>query len=103
MRRIRETLRDDRVLSVDPWLSRRRATMERLTGGDPVQLAEIVSEGAQRERMRVAKGSKPQLSPGEREIFAKARKLLTDEIALARGIQHAAADGWIEHQLSRPG
>ena len=101
LRRVRQALRDDRELSFDPWLSRRRATMEKLTGGDPVELAEIVSEGAQRERMRQAKGAKQQLSSGEREIFQKARRLLSDEIALARDIQPATADGWIDEQLTR--
>jgi CarD family transcriptional regulator len=102
VKRVRETLRDDRVLSGDPWLSRRRHTLEKLTAGDPVQLAEIVSEGAQRERVQQAKGSKPQLSSGERELFVKARKLLSGEIALSLGIQQDAADGWIDDQLARP-
>ena len=102
LRRVRQALRDDSQLSVDPWLSRRRETLEKLTGGNPVQLAEIVSEGAQRQQLRLAKGSKPQLSAGEREIFGKARRLLSGEIALALGIQPAAADGWIDKQLARP-
>lgn len=102
LRRVREALRDDSQLNVDPWLSRRRETLEKLTGGNPVQLAEIVSEGAQRERLRAAKGSKPQLSTGEREIFGKARRLLSGEIALALGIQAAAAEGWIDKHLARP-
>jgi CarD family transcriptional regulator len=101
LRRVRQALRDDSDLSVGPWLSRRRETLEKLTGGNPVQLAEIVSEGARRQQLRLAKGSKPQLSAGEREIFAKARRLLSGEIALARGIQPSAADGWIDEQLAR--
>jgi CarD family transcriptional regulator, regulator of rRNA transcription len=99
--RVRATLRDDRELSADPWLSRRRHTLEKLTAGDPVQLAEIVSEGAQRERIQQAKGNKPQLSSGERELFVKAKKLLSGEIALSLGIQQTAADGWIDEQLAR--
>jgi CarD family transcriptional regulator, regulator of rRNA transcription len=102
LRKVRETLRGDSDLSVDPWLSRRTATLAKLTAGDPVQLAQIVSEGAQRERMRAAKGGKAQLSAGEREIFTKARRLLSDEIALSRGIQPDDADVWIDEQLSRP-
>lgn len=101
MDRVRKTLREDRVLSNDPWLSRRRETLAKLTGGDPVELAEIVGDGAQRERARRAKGDKPQLSTGEREIFVKARNLLADEIARARGIQQTEADGWIDDQLTR--
>jgi CarD family transcriptional regulator len=101
MDRVQETLREDRVLSEDPWLSRRREMLAKLAGGDPVELAEIVGEGMQRERARHAKGDKPRLSTAEREVFLKARNLLSGEIALARGIQQAEADGWIEDQLAR--
>jgi CarD family transcriptional regulator len=102
MVRVQETLRDDRALSFDPWLSRRRETLEKLTAHDPVQLAEIVSDGAQRERLRREKGQAALLSSGEREIIVKARKLLSGEVALALGIQPVAADGWIDEQLARP-
>jgi CarD family transcriptional regulator len=101
MHRVQAALREDRVLSKDPWLSRRRETLAKLTGGDPVELAEIVGDGAQRERTRLAKGDKPRLSTGEREIFVKAKDLLSGEIARARGIQQAEADGWIDEQLTR--
>jgi CarD family transcriptional regulator len=101
MKRVRSALREDCALSVDPWLSRRRELVEKMAGGDLVRLAEIVSEGAQRERVRRAKGGTQQLSPGEREVFVKARNLLSDEIALVLGLQPAAADGWIDVQLAR--
>ena len=104
LRRVQETLREDRELSSDPWLARRTATLAKLTAGDPVQLAEIVGDGAQRERVRSAKANKPhQLSPAEREVFVRARRLLAGEIALALGVQESAADGWIDEQLARPG
>jgi CarD family transcriptional regulator len=102
VREIRDALRGDAALSAGPWLSRRRETVEKLTEASPVQLAEIVSEGAQRQRLRLAKGEKPQLSTGEKEIFTRARKLLADEIALALDLQPAAAEGWIDEQLTRP-
>lgn len=101
MDKVQEALRQDRPLSVDPWLSRRRETLAKLTGGDPVELAEIVGDGAQRERKPRAKGTKPQLSTGEKEIFVRAWKLLSGEIARARGIPEAEADGWIDEQLTR--
>jgi CarD family transcriptional regulator len=101
MHRVQEALREDRALSSDPWLSRRRETLAKLTGGDPVELAEIVGDGAQRERVRRAKGDNARLSTGEREIFVKARNLLSGEIARTRGIQQAEADGWIDDQLAR--
>jgi CarD family transcriptional regulator len=102
LRLVQETLRGESVLSVDPWLSRRKQTMEKLAGGSPVELAEIVSEGAQRDRERRTKGSKPLGSSGERDVFVKARQLLSAEIALTRGIEPDAADIWIEEQLARP-
>jgi RNA polymerase-interacting CarD/CdnL/TRCF family regulator len=102
LRIVQETLRGDRILSVDPWLSRRKQTLDKLAGGSPLELAEIVSEGAQRDRERRTIGSKPLGSSGERDVFVKARRLLSDEIALTRGIQPDAADVWIEEQLARP-
>jgi RNA polymerase-interacting CarD/CdnL/TRCF family regulator len=50
-----------------------------------------------------AKGTKSQLSPGEKELFAKARQLLSNEIALARGVEPAEANAWIDEQLTRTG
>ncbi len=102
LRRVREALRDDGELSTDNWLSRRREALEKLTDGTPVSLAEIVSEGAQRERLRAARGTKTQLSPGEREIFSKARTLLSGEVALALDVQRDEAETWIDRHLSRP-
>jgi CarD family transcriptional regulator len=101
LKRVREALCEDVQLSTGNWLSRRTETMKKLTGGSPVALAEIVSEGAQRERVRQAQGAKPQLSPGEQEAFGKARLLLSGEIALALDIEHAAAESWINRHLSR--
>lgn len=100
--RVGEALRDDGVLDSTNWLSRRRETLEKLTGGTPVELAQIVSEGAQRERLRSASGSTRHLSLNEREIFTKARRLLANEIAVALDIQPAAAESWIDRHLSRP-
>jgi RNA polymerase-interacting CarD/CdnL/TRCF family regulator len=102
LRRVGEALRDDGELNSSNWLSRRRETLEKLIGATPVELAQIVSEGAQRERLRSANGDKRQLSPSEREIFTKARKLLSDEIALALDLQPTAAESWIDRHLERP-
>lgn len=96
-------LRDDGELSSRNWLSRRRETLEKLTGGTPVQLAQIVSEGAQRERLRSASGGrKAQLSSSERQLYTRARMLLTNEVALALDVQPAAAETWIDGHLARP-
>ena len=101
--RVKDTLREERSLSFDPWLSRRREMLEKLAAGTLAGLAEIVSEGAQRERIRLANGSPPRLPTAERGVFLKARELLSGEIALALSLQPAAADDWVEQQLARPG
>jgi RNA polymerase-interacting CarD/CdnL/TRCF family regulator len=102
LQRVGAALRDDGELSSRNWLSRRRETLEKLIGGTPVELAQIVSEGAQRERLRSAGGGKG-LSLSERHLYIRARTLLSDEIALALDIQPAAAEAWIDGHLTRPG
>ena len=57
-------------------------------------------DGARRERMLSGKGSKSQLSRGERELYLKSRQLLSREIGLARGLEPAEADAWIDEQLT---
>jgi CarD family transcriptional regulator len=103
IREVQATLRAERVLSEQPWLARRREMQSKLTGGHPVELAEIVEEGAQRQRALSVKGKTSQLSAGEKELFTRARQLLSGEIAQARGLQQEEADAWIEEQLSRTG
>jgi RNA polymerase-interacting CarD/CdnL/TRCF family regulator len=95
-------LRDDGELNSRNWLARRREALEKLIGGTPVELAEIVSEGAQRERLRSANGGKAQLSLSERQHYTKARTLLCGEVAVALDIQPTAAERWIDRHLMRP-
>lgn len=101
LRRVGEALRDEGTLSSSNWLSRRRETLAKLIGGTPVELAQIVSEGAQRERLRSANGGKQHASSSESELFSRARGLLSEEIALALDIQPAAAESWIDDHLAR--
>ena len=100
MSRVQKTLGAGHAASGDPWLKRRRESQAKLTGGDPVELAEIIRDSACRERTLPAK---TQLSPGEKELFAKARQLLSSEIALVRGVEPAEANAWIDEQLTRTG
>ena len=100
LERVQETLRHERTVSTGPWLSRQRESRAKLTSGDPVDLAEIVRDGASRQELLTAKGAKAQLSEGERRLFAKARQLLADEIAQVRGQPADAADDWIGEQLA---
>jgi RNA polymerase-interacting CarD/CdnL/TRCF family regulator len=104
LRRVSDALQADGALNSRNWLSRRREALEKLIGGTPVELAQILSEGAQRERLRSASGgSRSQLSLSERQLHAKARALLAGEIALALDIQPEEAETWIDGHLMRPG
>jgi CarD family transcriptional regulator len=99
--RVQETLRADPALNGDPWLKRQRDSQEKLADGDPVGLAHIIRDSVGREARQSAKGTKLGLSPWEREILAKARRLLATEIAFIRSVEPEEADGWIDRQLRR--
>jgi CarD family transcriptional regulator len=100
LRRVQEALREDHTLSDDVWLKRRKDTQLKLAGGDPLGLAEVVRDGALRERRLIAKRNGSQLSPSERDLYMKARRLLSGEIGLAHNLEPVEADAWIEEQLS---
>ena len=102
MSRVQKTLGADHAVSRDSWLKRRRDSQAKLTGGDPIELAEIIRDSARREWTLSAKGPKP-LSPGERALFVKARQLLSNEIALVRGVEPSDASAWIDEQLTPTG
>jgi len=99
MRRVQQTLREAGTPSSDVWLKRRKDTQAKLKGGDPVELAEVVRDGAQRKRALAARPSKSHLAPGERDLYVRARRLLSEEIHVVRGVEEADADAWIEEQL----
>ncbi len=91
---VQATLRAAPRASESIWIKRQKATREKLASGQAISLAEIISDGAHRQRVRTAR-----LSVSERELYLKARRLLADEIGHARGIDPAAAEDWITNQL----
>jgi RNA polymerase-interacting CarD/CdnL/TRCF family regulator len=92
---VRLTLRADVATSIEPWSRRHRFAQEKLAAGEVGGLAEIVRDGLQRERRLTTTSSKPIAN----ELFRRARKLLTAEIAACRGIQQEEADAWILQQV----
>ena len=98
--RVQETLREDGALSGDVWLKRLKQVQAKLIGGDPLQLAEIVRDGARRERRLTASGTTSKLSLREKGLCVKARQHLSGEIGLARGLDRAEVDAWIDEQLA---
>jgi RNA polymerase-interacting CarD/CdnL/TRCF family regulator len=97
--RIRTTLREDIAPSEDRWLKRSKATQAKVTSGEAVGLAEVVRDGARGEGRSTALGEAMRLSPSEHQLYLKARRLLADEIGLARGVESSEADDWITSQL----
>jgi CarD family transcriptional regulator len=100
---VQKTLREDQALSDDGWLKRKRDVHAKVVRGHPAELAEVVRNGARRERGLKAKNTGSQLSPSERDLYLRARRLLSDEIGSARGVEPDAADAWIEEQLGTRG
>jgi CarD family transcriptional regulator len=97
--RVQETLRDEQAPSEPLWLKRKKDTELKVAGGDPLRLAEVVRDGALRERKLIAKRTGSQFSASEKSLYLKARRLLSGEIGLAHGLEPAEADAWIEEQL----
>jgi CarD family transcriptional regulator len=102
MTRVKETLGVGRQGGDDTWLKRQKAAVAKLTAGDPIGLAEIIRDSTRHERrMQSTKSANSMLSPGERELLTHARRLLSTEIALLRGIEPEEAEAWIDRQLER--
>jgi len=101
IRQVRDTLRASPPFSQEVWGKRLKEAQAKLRSGDPLELAEIVRDGAQRERRPSASGY-TKLSVGERALWAKARDLLSGEISLVRGLDRTEANAWIDEQLATP-
>jgi RNA polymerase-interacting CarD/CdnL/TRCF family regulator len=99
--RVQEALSTDQAPSGDPWLKRQRESLSNLNDGDPIGLAHIIRNSARSQAAVPPKGRKPPQSLWEREIAAKARSLLSTEIAFARDIEPEEANSWIDRQLSQ--
>jgi RNA polymerase-interacting CarD/CdnL/TRCF family regulator len=92
---VKQTLRATPPACESVWIKRQKATRAKLAAGEPIGLAEVVSDGARRHD---ADGA--HLSMRERELYLKARRLLAGEIGLVRGIEPSLAEDWISDQLS---
>ena len=67
--------------------------------GEAVGLAEGIRDGVRRANRATVPGGPAQMSLSERQLYLKARKLLSQEIGAARGIAADEADAWITEQL----
>jgi CarD family transcriptional regulator len=69
--RVQQTLREHCSVSEESWLARKRHALAKLKRGDPLELAEIVRDGAARQRASTTKGNRPELLPGENQVFLR--------------------------------
>jgi CarD family transcriptional regulator, regulator of rRNA transcription len=76
------------------WIKRQKETRAKLASGQAISLAEVISDGAHRQRAQAKR-----LSTNERELYLRARRFLADEIGHARGIDPEKAEDWITNQL----
>lgn len=86
---------DSPSAALEHWSRRHRNAQAKLVGGSICGLAEIVRDGAHRERARLKGGT----APIRNQLYRQARKLLVAEVAAARGIEPDAADAWIGQQI----
>jgi CarD family transcriptional regulator len=97
--RVEAVLRSDRTVDPQSWSRRLRAMQENVSTGEIVAWAEIVRNGIKGDQERSEKGGTPP-APSERQLYLKARSLLADEVAAARGTHPDAADAWIVEQVT---
>ena len=100
LKKVQKTLREEGVVSDEIWSKRLQHAQEKLRSGNPLDLAEIVRDGVKREQCRTANGTPIKLSTSERALHLKARELLSGEIEVARGVDRAEAEAWIDQQLA---
>jgi len=97
--KVKRVLRGEECIVDQTWSKRLRANREKLGAGGAVGLAEIVRDGAHRDRRLVERRGKV-ASPSERDLCRRARQLLADEIGSARGITPEDAAIWIDLQIA---
>lgn len=84
LQKVRDVLQATEVEEPTNWSRRYKANLEKLRSGDVIKVSEVVRDLSRREAERG-------LSAGEKRMLAKARQILTSELALAEEIDEAAA------------
>jgi RNA polymerase-interacting CarD/CdnL/TRCF family regulator len=96
---VRTALQGTESVADAVWQKRLKATQKKVADGETVGLAEVVRDGAHRERRLAARGEGARFSVTERQLYQKARRLLAEEIGTVRGVESSEADLWIDDQL----
>ncbi|MDR0432091.1 MAG: CarD family transcriptional regulator [Bifidobacteriaceae bacterium] len=77
------------------WSRRYKANVEKIASGDVIKVAEVVRDLSRRDAGRG-------LSAGEKRMLARARQILTSELALAEGIDEERAIETLDEVLATP-
>ena len=75
------------------WSRRYKANLEKLASGDVIKVTEVVRDLHRRDQDRG-------LSAGEKRMHAKARQILTSELALAKKTDEAGASAFLDEVLA---
>jgi CarD family transcriptional regulator len=88
-----EILRAPHTEEPTNWSRRYKANLEKLASGDVNKVTEVVRDLWRRDKDRG-------LSAGEKRMLAKAKQILTSEVALAEGTNEDKAEALIDEVLS---
>ena len=88
-----EILRAPHTEEPTNWSRRYKANLEKLASGDVNKVTEVVRDLWRRDRERG-------LSAGEKRMLAKAKQILTSEVALCEGTNEDKAEALIDEVLS---
>ena len=88
-----EVLRAPHTEEPTNWSRRYKANVEKIASGDINKVAEVVRDLSRRDTDRG-------LSAGEKRMLAKARQILSSELALAKKIDEEAAEQLLDDVLA---
>ncbi|MDA4895622.1 CarD family transcriptional regulator, partial [Streptomyces sp. MS2A] len=91
--RVFEVLRAPFTEEPTNWSRRYKANLEKLASGDVIKVSEVVRDLWRRDQDRG-------LSAGEKRMLAKARQILTSELALAEKIDEEKAGSLLDEVLA---
>jgi CarD family transcriptional regulator len=77
------------------WSRRYKANVEKIASGDVIKVSEVVRDLSRRDTNRG-------LSAGEKRMLARARQILTSELALAEDITEEQATATLDDVLAHP-
>jgi CarD family transcriptional regulator len=92
LEKVFEVLRAPHTEEPTNWSRRYKANLEKLASGDVLKLAEVVRDLWRRDRERG-------LSAGEKRMLARARQILTSELALAEKTNEDKAETLLDEVL----